>query len=63
VVRLKQLRFLAAFALAAALPGAQVEIATRHSVKVPAAKSSSSVIPGEPPKSKADPYKDDPFRD
>jgi ubiquinone/menaquinone biosynthesis C-methylase UbiE len=47
----------------AALPGAQVEIATRHSVKVPAAKSSTSVIPDDPPKSKADPYKDDPFRD
>lgn len=53
----------------AALPGAQVELATRHSVKVPA-RSSSSVVPA-PPSSKAvaaptdakDPYKDDPFRD
>ena len=50
----------------AALPGAQVELATRHSVKVPPL-SSTSVVPA-PPSSKSpiddkDPYKDDPFRD
>lgn len=49
----------------AALPGAQVELATRHSVKVPALQSSSQVP--APPSSTAvarkDPYKDDPFRD
>jgi ubiquinone/menaquinone biosynthesis C-methylase UbiE len=48
----------------AALPGAQVELATRHSVKVPAL-SSSSVVPPAPPSSRPvsekDPYKDDPF--
>lgn len=48
----------------AAQPGAQVELATRHSVKVPAL--SSSAVPA-PPSSKSvagkDPYKDDPFRD
>lgn len=49
----------------AALPGAEVELATRHSVKVPALSSASS-LPNPPeskPKPGADPYKDDPFRD
>ena len=45
----------------AALPGAEVELATRHSVKV-AALASASSLP-KPPASKPDPYKDDPFRD
>ncbi len=47
----------------AALPGAQVELATRH-VKVPPLSSSTvGNLPSRPALDAKDPYKDDPFRD
>jgi len=47
----------------AALPGAEVELATRHSVKAPALSSAPSLPPTPSSKPNVDPYKDDPFRD
>ncbi|MBX3229191.1 MAG: class I SAM-dependent methyltransferase [Labilithrix sp.] len=47
----------------AALPGAEVELATRSRVTVPPLSSASAVPNPEPSKPQVDPYKDDPFRD
>lgn len=45
----------------AARPGAEIELASRSSIKVPALPS--SVPPAKPSKPAPDPYKDDPFQD